>query len=162
MPTDVAPDLTLTPIAAEPRQLDGWVTNFHLAMVVLDPFTYESAWILETAGRILRVFAPADCRTCFLVTGTPDEARQFLGPWAQEFLTFADPDREAVKAFGIESLPAFLHINQAPAVEGRAEGWEPLEWRAVANELARYMDWTKPNIPASGDPAPYAGSPALG
>ena len=32
----------------------------------------------------------------------------------------------------------------------------------VAENLARRMSWSKPVIPAQGDPAPYAGSPALG
>lgn len=162
MPTDVSPDLTLTPVTGEARPIEQWTTNFHLAVVVLDPFTYESAWILETAGRILREFAPADCRCCWLVTGTAEEARQFLGPWAQEFLTFTDPDRSIVEAFGLEVLPAFVHVNQAPAVESSAEGWDPLAWRAVADELARYMGWYRPEVPGSGDPAPFAGSPARG
>jgi hypothetical protein len=162
VPTDVPRDLTLTPLTGEPRTIAEWTTNFHLAVIALDPFTYESAWILETAGRILRVFAPADCRACFVVTGTADEARQFLGPWAKELLTFADPDRAVVKALGCESLPAFLHINQQPAVEASAEGWDPMEWRAVADTIARYMGWTRPNIPTAGDPAAYAGTPALG
>ena len=35
---------------------------FHLAIVVLDPYTYESSWILDTATRVLRNFAAADCR----------------------------------------------------------------------------------------------------
>ena len=162
MPTDVPRDLTLSALTGEPRTISEWTTNFHLAVVVLDPFTYESAWILETAGRILRVFAPADCRACFLVTATADEAKQFLGPWAKELLTFTDPDRKAVEAFGVQSLPAFLHVNQQPAVEARAEGWDPMAWRGVADTIARYMGWTRPNIPVAGDPAAYAGTPALG
>jgi hypothetical protein len=162
VPTDVPRDVILTPLTGEPRSFAEWTTNFHLAMVVLDPFTYESAWILETAGRVLRVFAPADCRACFLVAATADEARQFLGPWAKELLTIADPQREVVKALGLETLPAFLHINQQPAVEGVAEGWDPLEWREVADQLARYMGWSRPNIPTASDPGPYAGTPALG
>ena len=34
--------------------------------------------------------------------------------------------------------------------------------RDVADHLAQIMSWTRPNIPAPGDPAPYVGSPALG
>ncbi|NCY17386.1 MAG: hypothetical protein EBX39_11590, partial [Actinobacteria bacterium] len=33
----------------------------------LDPFTLESSWILETAGRILTAFHGADCRVAWLV-----------------------------------------------------------------------------------------------
>lgn len=162
MPTDLPPDLMLDPLTAEARTITEWTTNFHLAMVVLDPFTYESAWILETAGRVLREFAPADCRCCFLVTGSPAEAKQFLGPWAEEFLTYTDPERKAVEAMGLERLPAFVHVNQRPAVESVAEGWSPESWREVADELSRYMGWTKLAIPKGSDPAPYEGSPALG
>ena len=159
MPTDLPPDLQLTPLTADARTVAEWTTNFHLAMVVLDP---ESAWILDTAGRLLREYAPADCRTCFLVTGSAEEAKQFLGPWALEFLTFVDPERVAVTAMGIERLPAFLHINQRPAVESHAEGWSPEEWREVADELSRYMGWTRVTFPRAGDPAPYEGTLALG
>ena len=162
MPTDLPPDLQLTPLTADARTVAEWTTNFHLAMVVLDPFTYESAWILDTAGRLLREYAPADCRTFFLVTGSAEEAKQFLGPWALEFLTFVDPERVAVTAMGIERLPAFLHINQRPAVESHAEGWSPEEWREVADELSRYMGWTRVTFPRAGDPAPYEGTLALG
>src|SRR4051794_79749 len=54
--TDPPADLTLTPLTGEARTLREWVTTFHLALVVLDPYTSESAWILPTAGRIFHVF----------------------------------------------------------------------------------------------------------
>ena len=38
------------------------------AFVALDPYTDESAWMLETAGRILKTFEQADVRVAFLVT----------------------------------------------------------------------------------------------
>lgn len=139
-----------------------WLTTFQLAAVVLDPFTNESAWLLETSGRILLHFTGADCRACFIVTGTADEARQFLGPWADKVLTFADPEREAVKALGLNELPAFLQIRGDRNVAAVAEGWDPLEWRVVANALAKNMSWSAPLIPAQGDPSPYAGSSAVG
>jgi len=160
--TDVSGDVTLAPLTGEPRTLAQWTTNFHLVLVVLDPFTYESSWIIDTAVRIMHVFADADCRVGFLVTGTADEAQQFLGPWTKQYLIFADPDREVVKAMGLESLPAFVHINQSHAVETKAEGWEPDEWRAVAERLAELMSWRRPSIPLASDPVPFAGTPALG
>jgi hypothetical protein len=162
VPIDGAGDVQVATINGDSRSLAEWTTNFHLAMVVLDPFTYESSWILETALRILRVYAEADCRTCFLVTGTADEAKQFVGPLANEFLVFVDPDRELVKALELETLPAFVHINLAPAIETKAEGWEPAEWRAVAERLALVMSWRRPNIPVLQDPVPFEGTPALG
>jgi len=160
--TDPPADLTLAPINGAPRSIEEWLTTFQLAAVVLDPFTNQSAWLLETAGRILTHFGGADCRSCFIVTGTADEARAFLGPWADRILTFADPDRAAVKALGLSELPAFLQIRGDLHVVAAAEGWDPLEWRDVAAALAKNMSWSAPLIPADGDPSPYAGSGALG
>jgi hypothetical protein len=129
--------------------------------VVVDPFTNQSAWLLETAGRILSTFEQADCRIAWIVTGTPEEAREFLGPWSREILTIADPEREAVKGLGLEQLPALIHIGLDGTVIGAAEGWEPDQWRAVTEQLARAMSWSRPVVPAAGDPAPFAGTPAL-
>ncbi len=162
MATDPPADLTLTPINGEARTIDEWLTTFSLAIVVLDPFTNESAWLLETAGRILLHFTGADCRVAFLVTGSADEARQFLGPWADKVLTFADPDRRAVKGMGLNEVPAFVHVRGDRALVGVAEGWDPIEWRDVAQRLATDMSWSAPLIPAPGDPSPYAGSAAAG
>jgi hypothetical protein len=160
--TEVAGDVVLTPLKGREKTLEQWTTNFHLALVVLDPFTYESSWILDTAVRIFRVFAEADCRVAFLVTGDADEAKQFLGPLVQEYLVLADPHRDAVKAMGIERLPAFVHLNQNHAIETKAEGWNPDEWRAVAERLTVLMDWRRPQIPTAADPVPFEGTPALG
>jgi hypothetical protein len=157
---EVPADLTLTPLEGEARTVEEWTTTFHLVFVALDPYTYESAWILDRGGKILRVFAEADCRVAWLVTCPPDEAREFLGPWAKEFLTFVDPDRTAVKTMGVERLPAFIHLNQDHAVEGKAEGWQPDDWREVAEHLAQVMSWSSPTIPQPGDPVPYEGTPA--
>ncbi|MEA3216381.1 MAG: hypothetical protein QOJ19_2537, partial [Acidimicrobiia bacterium] len=78
--------------------------TFPLLAVVLDPFTYESAWLLETSGRILETFRGASVRICFILTCTADEARQFLGPWAERMLTYVDPERDFVRACGLEQL----------------------------------------------------------
>ncbi len=162
MATDPPADLQLAPINGEPRTIAEWLVTFQLAVVVLDPFTNESSWLLETAGRVLTHFTGADCRCAFVVTGTADEARQFLGPWADRVLTFADPDRELVKGLGLDELPAFVHLRQDGAVANVAEGWDPVEWRNVATRLAKDMSWSRPLIPGAGDPKPYAGSPAAG
>ena len=162
MSTQAPPELELAPLGGEARPLSEWVTNFHLVLVVLDPYTNESAWLLETGGRILTAFAQADCRVAFAVTAQADDARRFLGPWADRFLTFADPDRRLVKAVELDALPAFVHIRTDLSVASKAEGWDPLEWRAAAHDLAGEMSWTAPNIPAAGDPGAFAGSPAKG
>jgi len=155
-------DLELQPIEGEGRTLEEWLTTFQLAVVVIDPFTHQSAWILETAGKILRTYTGADCRVGWLVTGTPAQAGQFLGPWARELLTFADPDRVVVKALELESLPALVHVRQDHTVLGVAEGWDPEAWREVTTELSKRMSWSRPVIPADGDPAAFPGSPAGG
>lgn len=155
-------DLDLAPLNGEPRSVEAWLTTFHLVFVALDPFTYESAWLLPTAARILTGFQEADCRTAWLVAGTPDECRQFLGPLAREILTFSDPDRTAIKGFGLERLPALVHVGTDGSIIGSAEGWDPTEWRPVVNRLAKIMAWSAPKVPGPGDPGPYPGSPALG
>lgn len=161
MPTDVPSDTTLTSLSGDTRPIGEWTTTFHLALVALDPFTYESAWLLDSAGRLLRHFAEADCRTSFLVTAGAEDTRSFLGPWAEEMLVYVDPDRTAIKGLGLELLPAFVHVNQGNQVEAHAEGWDPAAWRAVADNLADRTGWLAPAVPAPGDPAPYAGTPAL-
>jgi hypothetical protein len=160
--TDVPADVQLTPLKGSTRTIAEWTTTFHLAIVVLDPYTLESSWILETAARILRRYAEADVRIAFLLTCTADEATTFMGHLTEEFLVFADPDRSAVAGFDLETLPAFVHVNQHHQIEVAAEGWDPEAWRAVAENLSDRMDWTVPVIPDTGDPSPFAGTPALG
>jgi len=160
--TDPPADLVLAPLNGEARTIAGWVTTFQLAAVVLDPFTNESSWILDTAGRVLLHFREADCRVAFIITGTAEEARQFLGPWADRVLTFADPGRAAVNALGLNELPAFVQVRGDLHVAASAEGWDPEQWREVAASLAKNMSWSSPLIPEAGDPSPYAGSAAAG
>ena len=93
------------------------------------------------------MFEQADCRVAWLVAATPDEARMFLGPWADEILTFVDPDRIAIKGFGLERLPAIVHLGMAGRVVGAAEGWHPAEWRAVVDQLAKILSWRRPASP---------------
>ncbi|MDQ1374220.1 MAG: hypothetical protein QOJ09_1558 [Actinomycetota bacterium] len=161
MASNPPPDLVLAPINGDPKTVREWLTTFHLAFVVLDPYTYESAWLLETAGRVLKTFEQSDARTAFLLTCTAPEARAFLGPWAEDLLTFADPDRTAVKALGLQHLPAFVHLAMDGTIYNAAEGWNPMEWRKVADDLARVTAWKAPAIPQPGDPGPYEGTPAL-
>lgn len=162
MVTNPPLDLTLAPINGEPRPLEQWVTVFHLVVVVLDPFTDESAWLLPTASRILTNYEEADCRVGWLVAGNPEECRLFLGPWAREMLTFADPDRVAIKGLGLEYLPAIVDIGIDGTVIAAAEGWDPMAWRAVTENLSRILSWSRPAMPLANDPAPFPGSPAAG
>lgn len=159
---EVPANLQLTSVDGQTRTMDEWLITFQMLGVVLDPFTYESSWILDTAVRVLRNFTAADCRCAFLVTCDAEDAQRFLGPYAQELLVFCDPDRVAVAGMGLGTLPAFVHVNIAHQVEASAEGWEPDQWREVAENLATVMSWRRPTIPESSDPVPFAGTPARG
>lgn len=158
--SDAPSDLPLTPISGTATTLQQWLTTFHFVAVVLDPFAHESAWLLPTVARTLRVYSDADCRVALIVTGSAEESRQFLGPYADEFLTFADPDRQVIVGLDITHLPALVHIRQDLTVAGSAEGWNPPEWREVTESLSAAMKWSKPVIPGPRDPAPFSGSAA--
>jgi len=154
-------DLTLTPLTGDGKTLSQWLTTFHLASVVLDPFTNESSWILKTAVRILRQFSGAAVRINFIVTCDASDARAFLGPYADEFLVFCDPDRVAVKALGFSELPAFALIKSDGSVPVAAQGWTSADWKEVAAAVAEITSWSRPTIPAPGDPGSFRGTPAL-
>lgn len=154
-------DVVLTALEGESRPLEEWLTTFNLACVVLDPFTNESAWILKTAARILAGFRGADVRVNFVVTCTAVEAKQFLGPLAEEFLVYVDPDRTFVKSLGLATLPAFVFISMDGKVAAAAEGWNGAEWRRVSDAIAKATAWSRQTIPANGDPVPFSGTPAL-
>ncbi len=157
----VPSDVVLHPLGHKDRSLGDQVALFQLVMVVLDPFTYESSWLLETAGRILSNFAGADCRAAFLLTCDEAGAREFLGPWAERLMAFVDPERALVRSLGLSELPAFIHIAHDCSIMGKAEGWDPETWRPIAENLAAIMSWSRPVIPQTGDPVPFEGTPAL-
>ncbi len=160
--TNPPSDLVLAPLGAEPRPLEEWLTTFHLATVVLDPYTNESSWVLKTATRILEAFRGSDARVNLLVTADEADTRAFLGPLTEQFLVFCDPDRAAVKALGLQELPAFVFIQVDRTVPAAAEGWDPAAWREVAHAIVAATSWRAPTIPVAGDPGPFRGAPALG
>ena len=162
MVTQVAADTKLTAVGGESRPISEWTTTFQLLTVVLDPYTEQSAWLLETAGRILHNFRGADVRVAWTVTAKEPDAKRFLGPWADEFLTFCDPDRELVAALEMEHLPALVYIRQDLAVVGQVEGWDPEEWETLGRLVGKVNSWSYPKLPAAGDPGAFAGSPAKG
>jgi hypothetical protein len=53
-------------------------------------------------------------------------------------------------------------IRQDGHLLGAAEGWNPGAWNEVIDALVALTAWSRPEIPAVGDPAPYAGTAALG
>jgi len=154
-------DLALTPLGGAPRTLGQLLTTFHLCLVVVDPAVASSRLLLPTAARVLTVFDQADVRVAWLVAGDGEEATRFLGRWAKEMLTFVDPDRAAIRALGLQRLPAIVHLAMDGTVADAAEGWHPAEWRRLTLELAKVTAWKAPAIPGPRDPAPFEGSPAL-
>lgn len=157
MASDPSPDLLLAPINGRPRPVVAWLTIFHLVFVALDPFSERSAWLVETSGRILTNYDQADCRVAFLVGGTAGEAREFLGHWATDILTFADPDLTAIHGFGLQTLPAIVHLAGDGSIVNAVEGWDPPAWRALSERLSEIVDWRGPLIPGPRDPAPFDG-----
>lgn len=162
MPTNVALDTTLTALSGETRPIEEWMTTFHLASVVLDPYTNESSWVLKPATRILEAFRGADVRVNLVVTCSADEAREFLGPLTERFLVFCDQDRRFVRGLGVKTLPAFVFVRGDGSVHAAAEGWDPAGWREVAERIAETTSWIAPAIPVAADPSPFHGTPALG
>jgi len=159
-PVESAPsELVLTSIQGNGFEVRDWLTSFPLLMVAIDPYTHESAWILETAGRLMEHYAPADVRVGWLATADPDGCREFLGPWSESLLTLVDEDRSVVSALGIERLPALVHIRPDLGMQV-ADGWDPQEWRAICKDLGVYLDWSTPLLPQPGDPLRYSGRPA--
>jgi hypothetical protein len=159
-------DLVLTPMVngelGKGRPVMEWLTTFHLATVVLDPYTNESAWVLQAATRILEQFRGSDARINLLVTANVSDTKAFLGPLAERFLVFCDPERTAVRAMGLDALPAFVFVRVDGVVAAAAEGWNPSEWEAVADAIAAITWWTSIPVPGPGDPGPFRGSPSLG
>jgi hypothetical protein len=154
-----APDLVLNSLTGKSRTVREWVTTFHLLFVAVDPNNPRSRWIVPTAARVLTEYEDADCRVAWLVAGEAKEARKFLGRWATDILTFVDPELTAVKGFGLETLPAIVHLRQDLTVVNAIEGWEPMAWRALTVELSRQMRWSRPLLPGPEDPGPFAGAP---
>lgn len=159
--SEVPAGTTLVALNGESRTIEEWLITFQLLAVVLDPYTYESSWLLDTAGRILENFRGASVRICFIVTCSAEDARGFLGPWADSTLTYVDPERSFVRALGVDELPALVHIHQSRRVAAVAQGWQPEEWRDLLAVVAAERHWSRPVLPAPGDPAPYRGTPAL-
>jgi hypothetical protein len=153
------PDLVLSSLTGRARSVREWVTTFHLLFVAVDPASSRSRWIVPTAARVLTEYEGADCRVAWLVAGDAADARKFLGRWATDILTFADPDLSAIKGFGLDTLPAIVHVGQDLSVVDAVAGWEPMAWRALTVNLSRQMKWSRPLLPAPGDPGPFDGAP---
>ena len=131
---------------------------FHLCLVILPPRP-EAARFLPIARRIFAQFGDADCRTAYVVAGNEFIARGVLGDAEHEALTFCDPDGEFIASLGLTHLPAFVHLRQDTTVVAAAEGWDPVTWQGVADEVAKAMRWSPFELAKPGDPAATPGWP---
>ena len=154
MASELPADLTLTPLDGDGRTVSEWLTTFHLAPVVVDPYTNESSWILDTAARVLRTLEGADVRVCWLVAADAEGAAAFLGPLAEEFLTFVDPDRVAIEALGVERLPAFAFVMMDGSIAGGGRGVAPVAVACGGGEGGRGHGLEGPAHPRAGRPPP--------
>ena len=155
-------DTTLTALGGESRPLEEWLTTFHLASVILDPYTNESSWVLKTAARILESLRGTDVRVNFVVTADA-ERRQSLSRarWPTSSSCTATPTGRSSSSLGLVQLPAFVFIRvdgtcqPAPRVGTRRPG---VRWPSRSPTRRR----GSPDIPVAGDPGPFHGTPALG
>jgi hypothetical protein len=152
------PNLKLASTKGVTRTLDDWSTMFHLAMVILPPRP-EASMFIPIGRRIFKVLGDADCRTVFCVAGNEFIAKGVLGDAEDEYLCFADIDGELVSSLGLTHLPALVHLRQNTTVAAVAEGWDPVAWQRVVDELAKSMKWGVPTVAGAGDPPPTPGWP---
>ena len=162
MASNPALDTKLTALGGETRPLEEWLTTFHLASVVLDPYTNESSWVLKTAARILENLRGTDARVNFVVTADADGAKAFLGPLIDDFLVYCDPDRAFVRTLGLASCRRSCSSASTARCKPAPRVGTPSSGVTVAEQIATTTAWISPTIPVAGDPGPFHGTPALG
>jgi hypothetical protein len=155
---DPDPQLQLTSLRGVTRTLDDWATIFNLAIVILPPRPEATAFV-PVIERIFATFGDSDVRTCVCVPSTAAITERIVGPLAERYLVFTDPDGALPASLGIERLPAFVHLRQDTSLVTAAQGWSPTEWQRVADEIARSVHWTAPIVAGRGDPPPSPGWP---
>lgn len=158
--TDIAA-IRLHNRAGEVRTVDELTTLFDLCLVVVDGLRPRQLHHLEpVVDRLDRTLGDADCTFGVLAVGVgSDDAVDLAGPLAERVAVFADPDGTAAAALGVPGAPALVWIDTQPTVRAVVAGWDGYQWRPVLAELARKLAWTKPLVPAPGDPAPVDAHP---
>src|SRR3954469_7372155 len=112
MATAPSLDLQLSPMKGTARPLRQGISMFNLLFVAVDPWDSRSRSILPTVDRIFATYEQSDCRVAYIVAAGAGDARRHLGSRVDEVLTFLDPDFAAIRAFGLSSLPAIVHVAQ--------------------------------------------------
>lgn len=150
-------DIQLTPLNGETRPLSDWLTTFPLLIATIDPYAHESSWLLDTIHRILTHYAEADVRVVWLATANAEGTAGFLGPYADDFLTFSDSDHTVARALGLTTLPGLSLVKQDQTIAASAQGWDPDQWRDVVEAVSDLTEWSSLTVPGPRDPAAYAG-----
>ena len=158
--TDIASIRLATP-AGRLSTVGQLTTLFDLCLVVVDGLHPAQARTLEPViDRIDGTLSGADCTVGVLAVGIDaTDAATMLGPLAERVAVFADPDGAAAAALGVTAGPALVWVTTEPAVRAAVAGWDGATWRPVLAELARKLAWTRPLMPAPGDPDPLPGRP---
>jgi len=158
--TDIA-TIRLHNRAGQMRTVDELTTLFDLCLVVVDGLRPRQLHHIEpVVERIDRTLGDADCTFGVLVVGVdPAGAIDLLGPLAERVAVFADPDGTASAALGVTGGPALVWIDTQPAVRAVVPGWDGNQWKPVLTQLAERLAWTRPLVPAPGDPHPIGAQP---
>jgi len=144
--------------------VDELTTLFDLCLVVADGGHPVDLHRLEkVVERIDRSLSGADCTVGVLVVGVDGAtAVDLAGHAAGYTAVFADPTGEAAAGLGVTGAPALVWVTPEPAVEAVVHGWDGAAWRSLLGNLARKLAWTRPLVPAPGDPAPFPATPLAG
>jgi hypothetical protein len=147
--------------AGQARTIDELTTLFDLCLVVVDGLRPAQLHALEPViDRLDRTLGDADCTIGLLAVGVAsDDAVDLAGPLAQRVAVYADPAASAATALGLTGAPGLVWVDTQPAVRAAVNGWDPNQWRPAITELAHKLAWTKPLLPAPGDPAPIDAQP---
>lgn len=108
---------------------------FHLCLVIL-PDQPDGAKVIPVAKTIFQTLGDADCRTAYVIPSTAAIARRILEDEADKALVLLDPDKAFVKALGLRTLPALVHLRQDSTVVSAVEGWDRAAWQQTANGVA--------------------------
>lgn len=139
-------------------------TLFDLCLVVADGgHPSDLARLEEVVERIDQGLSGSDCTVGVLVVGVDGPtAVELVGRAAGGTAVFADPTGETARGLGVAGAPALVWVTPAPAVEAVVHGWDGAAWRSVLGPLAGKLAWTRPLVPAPGDPAPFPATPLVG
>ena len=68
-------------------------------------------------------------------------------------------DRHRTSVLAIDIQTRLVPAVDDGEVIAKAEGWNADEWRAVTESIAEFTHWSRPPMPADGDPGTYSGTP---